>query len=186
MSSGQGIRRGVIDLIVGVDNIIIGIEVKMYSGLSSEDGEDDIDIDPEESKNQLARYSRLLSRLEGREKFLIFLAPMDTTQQVQKAVRDRSIFAEDVSLGYLSWQDILVLLDRIDTSLFDHYQSIIIGDLKKLLTKKGFVRFTGFTFDGLTNLSNTRSYKFQISTDNKVLTWPLQNTLGGSTYAFKK
>jgi hypothetical protein len=176
---------GEIDLIIRVGKSIIGIEVKLYSGLSSVDDEE-ITFDAEESRNQLVRYSRLLSGLEeGTDKFLIFLAPMDTMKEVERSMKDRKIVSLPVPLGFLSWQEVLESLTKLDTSFFDEYQSMIIDDLKRLLTRKGFTRFRGFHLEQHTEIIGG-SYTFNKNNVKKTFEWPLQNMIGEYTYAYKK
>ena len=50
-------EEGEIDLLVPLSNIILGIEIKYLSGISSEDVIFEESIGYEESCNQLARYS---------------------------------------------------------------------------------------------------------------------------------
>ena len=73
--------EGEIDALLNFDDTIIGIEVKYASGLSSDDAIDNssmIDkqsVEAEDSKNQLSRESRIVSRKgECKTKILLFIA----------------------------------------------------------------------------------------------------------------
>lgn len=101
-------REGEIDLFIEFEKMIIGIEVKLYSGLSSDDTVDNTEQDFEQSCNQLARESRIISRLGGqKKKILLFIADRYSCIQVYKDVTARGIIEPSVSLGYISWQDFL-------------------------------------------------------------------------------
>lgn len=67
--------EGEIDLLLRLHNVVVGIEVKYLSGISSEDEETEQIISLEESKNQLARYARMLDDIGGElPKFLVFFS----------------------------------------------------------------------------------------------------------------
>ena len=64
---------------------------------------------------------------------------------------------QNVHLAYLSWQDILLGLDQLP--VVTPYEKTMIGDLKQLLTEKGFVAFDGFTWSK-TEVEETLYYDF--------------------------
>ena len=114
-----------LDVHMDFSTIVIGIEVKYRSGLSSEDTEEDENLSAENSINQLSR--------EARDD----LVCAETIQNVK--IRD------GVQLGYLSWQEVLIQLKKL-TELND-FEQLIITDLIELLEKKGFLRFSEFEID---------------------------------------
>ena len=137
--------EGEIDLLITNENVIIGVEVKYLSGLSSEDPDENSLIDEKESVNQLARYSRMLERLaKGRTPYLLFLAPYDLMNTVKKKMSDRSIISPDVELGFMCWEDIHESLSNLEIDQWETGPKLIIRDLLTLLMKKGLTRFRGF------------------------------------------
>jgi hypothetical protein len=177
-------EEGEIDLILHVDHAAIGIEVKYLSGLSSDDDKETmVDIDPEESINQLVRYSRLVDRLNREDsKFLIFLAPFKTVYEIEDVMKNRTI-TSNVSLGYLSWENILEELKSIDVSLLPEWQKMIITDLKQFLENKGFIRFNGFR-SIKDHVIPTEIYRFEESPKTKW-NWAMEDVDGRKTYVFK-
>ncbi|GLY09070.1 hypothetical protein [Pseudobacillus badius] len=155
-------EEGEIDLILQCLNALIGVEVKYLSGLSSDDEEDEQAIDYTESRNQLARYSRMLERLSNKQPaYLLFLAPFHIMNAVKKSVLDRPIISPAVSLGFLCWEDLFSALSQIDTTKLDKGQALIIDDLKALLTKKNLIRFKGFNLPAGKKPLNDVAYTFQ-------------------------
>ena len=139
-------KEGEIDALLNFDDTIIGVEVKNASGLSSDDDIDNstmIDmqsIAAENSKNQLSKESRIVSRKgEGKTKILLFIANGEPCRTVYEDVTKRNIISNDVQLAYISWQSILVELEKL--KLDDRYYQVIIDDLLSLLTTKGFESF---------------------------------------------
>lgn len=180
--------EGEIDLLLRLHNVVVGIEVKYLSGISSEDEETEKIISPEESKNQLARYARMLDDIGGElPKFLVFLAPFPIMQSVEKVFWDRSIISENVSLGFLSWQGVLESLQDIDLNSLEQWQIMIIEDLKALLVKKGFVRFTGFTTVSEESFVTKDGYIFYVQLERyNTLIWPLDKIKEENSYVFNK
>ncbi|WP_121612674.1 hypothetical protein [Mesobacillus foraminis] len=177
-------KEGEIDLILYVDHVAIGIEVKYLSGLSSDDHQETLEeIDPEESINQLVRYSKLIDRMNhGESKFLIFLAPFKTVYEIEDVMKKRPI-TSNVSLGYLSWENILEELKSIDFSLLPEWQKMIITDLKQFLENKGLIRFNGFR--SIKNLVKpNESYRFEESPKTKW-DWAMEDVDGRKSYVFK-
>ena len=107
---------GELDVLLDFDEIVIGIEVKLYSGLSSDAGVDNSTYDyVEESSHQLSRESRILKRkIMGTNKsaLLIFIAPEYNCYPICKEAYDRNIIEDRVVLGYLSWEEILAVLEN--------------------------------------------------------------------------
>jgi len=132
-----------IDLIMELGDFVIGVEIKLNSGLSSDDNI--VNNESEKmiySRNQLSRYSSLLKRKYPNKKcILLFLAKEDVVSHIYYSVIKRNIINSDVLFGYLSWQDILESLKSYKPS---RTESLIIIDLIKYLNKKGFDTFKSF------------------------------------------
>ena len=158
-------KEGEIDAFLNFDDTIIGIEVKYASGLSSDD---DIDnstmiekqsIEAEDSKNQLAKESRIVSRKgEGKTKILLFIANSESCRKVYNNAVNRNIISNDVQLAYISWQSILVKLKKL--KLDDRYYQVIIDDLISLLMKKGFESFKDMQVDFDVDIDQEKFYSF--------------------------
>ena len=157
--------EGEIDALLNFDDTIIGIEVKYASGLSSDDDIDNssmVDnqsVETEDSKNQLARESRDVSRKgEGKTKVLLFIANSESCRNVYNDVVNRNIISNDVLMAYISWQSILVELKKL--KLDDRYYQVIIDDLISLLTKKGFESFKDMHVDFDVDIDQEKFYSF--------------------------
>ncbi|MPN35154.1 hypothetical protein SDC9_182649 [bioreactor metagenome] len=144
---------------------MIGIELKYASGLSSDDDIDNssmVDnqsVETEDSKNQLARESRDISRKgEGKTKILLFIANSESCRNVYNDAVNRNIISNDVQLGYISWQSILVELKKL--KLDDRYYQVIIDDLISLLTKKGFESFKDLNVHFDVDIEQEQFYSF--------------------------
>jgi len=142
---------GELDVLIELEEIVIGIEVKLYSGLSSDDSIDNSsNTFMLESNHQLARESRILKKkIEGTNKaaLLIFIAPEYVCYPICKAADNRNIIDNDVILGYLSWEEILVTLEKIiQIKGLNNYEELMVRDLMALLKRKGLERFKSFNF----------------------------------------
>ena len=158
-------KEGEIDALLNFDDTIIGIEVKYSSGLSSDDDIDNstmIDkqsVEAEDSKNQLSRESRIVSRKgAGKRKILLFIANSESCRTVYEDVTKRNIISNDVQLAYISWQSILVELKKL--KLDDRYYQVIIDDLISLLMKKGFESFKDMDVDFDEDIDQEKFYSF--------------------------
>ena len=158
-------KEGEMDAFLNFDDTIIGIEVKYASGLSSDDAIDNssmIDkqsVEAEDSKNQLSRESRIVSRKgECKTKILLFIANRESCRNVYNDVVNRNIISNDVQLAYISWQTILVELEKL--KLDDRYYRVIIDDLISLLTKKGFESFKDMHIDFDEDIDQEKFYSF--------------------------
>ena len=158
-------KEGEMDAFLNFDDTIIGIEVKYASGLSSDDAIDNssmIDkqsVEAEDSKNQLSRESRIISRKgECKTKILLFIANRESCRNVYNDVVNRNIISNDVQLAYISWQTILVELEKL--KLDDRYYRVIIDDLISLLTKKGFESFKDMHIDFDEDIDQEKFYSF--------------------------
>ncbi|ASJ53688.1 hypothetical protein BP422_09050 [Brevibacillus formosus] len=175
---------GEIDLRFTLENSLIGIEVKYFSGLSSED--EDPYISTEDSKNQLSRYSRMLSTFaEIEHKYLVFLAPQPMITLVKTDLSHRSIIAKDVYIGFLSWEEVLEQLLQVHLEDAPLYQKLILQDIQALLNRKGFARFTGFD-KGIAELDVTKeAYEYRTQEDDRSICWPTVAISEEDSYVFK-
>ncbi len=140
--------EGEIDVLIETPNCVLGIEVKLDSGLSSDDQVDHSTEGEErtESGNQLARYSRGLAFHfpDVQSRFLLFVSPVEMAWAVKDAVA-RKLIHPNVCIGSLTWQDVLESLEESDGSASDPYHKIVLSDLRDLLRSKGLEHFKGFT-----------------------------------------
>ena len=160
-------QEGEPDILLEFDNVVILIEVKYNSGLSSPD--------------QLEKYGELLHRISaGREKILILLAQEREASTIYNSNitdKERSLI-NDVLFGYMTWQKIYDTLKTLETvCALNQFEQVIINDLINLLNKKGFEGFRSFDIGGLVadssinwlfdyNTVDTKSFSF--SCEQKV------------------
>lgn len=155
---------GELDVFLEFDNAVIGIEVKYLSGLSSDDEVDNsisaTDILHEESRNQLARESRIVKEWSYGQKpaYLLFVANDSACAPICQNVQDRNILAPGVSLGYVSWQEILAQLSRLTPE--SPHERLIVDDLIQLLNRKGFERFHSFQLNNCENIDPNEYFSF--------------------------
>lgn len=178
--------EGELDVLIEFEQLIIGIEVKLFSSLSSDDDIHNVDDVLEKSKNQLARESRILAKMAPtKQKLLLLLAPRSACLAIFEDVQVRRIIEPSVHFGYVSWQDFLHHATQLQPKLAD-YEALIIRDIIELLTRKGFedfntmhvdaqpvIREAYFTFKGET--ITTQAFQFK-------QTQPIQKE---AFYAFK-
>lgn len=179
--------EGEIDLLLDHPDVVIGIEVKYFSGISSDDGEVE-EVSPEESCHQLARYARMLEDIRNdRPAYLVFLAPFDVLLPIESDMKNRSVIHTNVQLGFLGWQNVLEQMQMIDTSSYDIGQQIIIRDLKDLLVKKGFERFRGM-LSGIRDLTiDGQAYQYKLKTDEpRIINWSISSQIKEEHYVFNK
>ena len=136
--------RGELDVLLDFDNCCVGIEVKLNSGLSSDD--------------QLIREAEILCDLaKDKEKILLFIAGHESCVSVYRAYKD-VIRKQGVCFVFASWEDILQsmkdLLNGGRGSKYTFGQRLMIRDLVKLLTRKGFDTFLSMT-NGISDKSAT-------------------------------
>ena len=126
---------GELDVLLDFDNCCIGIEVKFQSGLSSDD--------------QLIREAEILCDLaKDKEKILLFIAGHESCVSVYRAYKN-VIRKQGVCFVFVSWEDILQsmkdLLSGGKGSKYTFGQRLMISDLVRLLTRKGFDTFLSMT-----------------------------------------
>ena len=134
--------RGELDVLLEFDNCCIGIEVKLNSGLSSDD--------------QLMREAEILCDLaKDKAKILLFIAGHESCVSVYRAYK-AVIRKQGVCFVFASWEDILEsmkdLLNGGKGSKYTFGQRLMISDLVRLLKRKGFDTFLSMT-NGISNES---------------------------------
>lgn len=149
--------RGELDVLLDFDNCCVGIEVKLNSGLSSDD--------------QLIREAEILCDLaEDKEKILLFIAGHESCVSVYRAYK-AVIRKQGVCFVFASWEDILQsmkdLLNGGDGSKYTSGQRLMISDLVKLLTRKGFDPFLSMT-NGISNESIEKGGYFMADHKNNT------------------
>lgn len=149
--------RGELDVLLDFDNCCVGIEVKLNSGLSSDD--------------QLIREAEILCDLaEDKEKILLFIAGHESCVSVYRAYK-AVIRKQGVCFVFASWEDIMQsmkdLLNGGDGSKYTSGQRLMISDLVKLLTRKGFDTFLSMT-NGISNESIEKGGYFMADHKNNT------------------
>lgn len=169
-----------LDVRMDFSSIIIGIEVKYQSGLSSEDKESDESISAENSFNQLSREARIL-RLVGadKKKLLLLLADDLACAETIQGIK----VIEGVQLGYLSWQEVLIQLKEL-TEL-NNFEQLIVADIIELLEKKGFLRFSGFEMD-IRDISNKDNWYFELPKKIKRFSFGSNKIVEDGYYEFER
>lgn len=162
-------REGELDALINFSTMMIGIEVKYQSGLSSDDdvvnGADHEEV--QQSINQLARESRILVRKgQGKQKLLLFIAERKACKEVYENIICRGIIEQGVVFGYVSWQDILRELKQL--VLTDAYQQVIIKDLVNLLTRKGFEDFTSMAVETPAPINEQGYFNFDLKSKTDI------------------
>lgn len=141
-------KEGELDLIINLNLVIIAIEVKYNSGLSSDDEIANIDKSLEKSRNQLARESRIVKELaveKGKKPILLFIAKQNEGKEIVNNIENRNIIEEGVELKFISWEDICLILEELYKRRgLSYFEEIIIKDIYNLLVKKGFNSFKDF------------------------------------------
>lgn len=126
---------GELDVLLDFDNCCVGIEVKLNSGLSSDD--------------QLIREAEILCDLaKDKAKILLFIAGHESCISVYHGYKN-AIRKQGVCFVFASWEDILQsmkdLLNGGKGSKYTFGQRLMIRDLVRLLTRKGFDTFLSMT-----------------------------------------
>ena len=167
-----------LDAILDFSDIIIGIEVKYRSGLSSEDEKGADNISAENSANQLSREARALHRTgSGKKKVLLLLADEVVCTET---VRDVKV-VKDVSLGYFSLQEVLIQLKNL-TGL-NRFEQLIVSDLIALLERKGFFRFSDFHF-AMPDISGNDYWHFELPVQYNTFSYGFDKIVEKRYYEF--
>lgn len=169
-----------LDVRMDFSSIIIGIEVKYRSGLSSEDKESDESISAENSFNQLSREARIL-RLVGadKKKLLLLLADDLACAETIQGIK----IIDGVQLGYLSWQEVLIQLKGL--TKLNNFEQLIVADIIELLEKKGFLRFSGFEMD-IQDISNKDNWYFELPKVIKRFSFGSNKIVEDGYYEFER
>lgn len=167
-----------LDVRMDFSSVIIGIEVKYRSGLSSEDKEDDENISAENSFNQLSREARVL-RLVGadKKKLLLLLADDLVCAETIQGIK----IIDGVQLGYFSWQEVLIQLKGL-TEL-NNFEQLIVTDIIGLLEKKGFLRFSDFELE-IPDISNKGYWYFELPKITKQFSFGSNKIVKDGYYEF--
>lgn len=151
---------GELDVLLEFDNCYIGIEVKFQSGLSSDD--------------QLIREANILCDLpKEKKKILLFIAKHESCISVYRKYK-KDISKQGVHFVFASWEDILQSMKDIlhggKRSKYTFGQKLMICDLVRLLTRKGFDTFLSMTngiADKLGQLIEEEEYFMEDRKNNK-------------------
>lgn len=161
-----------LDVYLNLESVLIGIEVKYLSGLSSEDDVDNSNGNEQISYNQLSREARAINQIgKDKSKLLILLADELSCSKIYQSVQMRKII-NGVELGYISWQEVLIALGKLSNLTL--YEQVIINDMILLLEKKGFRRFVNFNTNVNVDKNNYWSFTgkinitFDFKTEKKV------------------
>lgn len=167
-----------LDVRMDFSSIIIGIEVKYRSGLSSEDKEDNESISAENSFNQLSREARAL-RMVGadKKKLLLLLADDLACAETIQGVK----IIDGVQLGYLSWQEVLIQLKELNE--LNDFEQLVVADIIELLEKKGFLRFSSFEID-VPNISYNDFWDFKLPKVMKQFSFEIDKIVEAQYYEF--
>ncbi len=156
---------GELDVLLTFEKIIIGIEVKYRSKLSSDDDVENPENyqGEEKSINQLAIESEILKSLQiNNAILLLYIAPEPECHLTALKVLKRNILNQEVSFGYLSWEMIYEKIEKIirDDCSLNSFEKLILKDLRQLLRKKGFERFRRFDMYK-NNVDSDRYFTFE-------------------------
>lgn len=173
-------EEGELDALLELEDAVIGIEVKYRSGISLDDGVGyDISSEAQEelSENQLARESRIVkekAEYSGKKAFLLFIADDAKSISICENVQNRpqSILAEGVTLGHISWQEILIVIEKMlcDARTSNKLQEeCILSDISALLRRKGFVRFQSFQMPAMQDFQvvENDSFTYKVCLEEK-------------------
>ena len=168
--------KGEIDLLIEFGNVIIGIEVKYMSGISSEDEQTQNEpMNYEESVHQLSRYSEMLEdRASNRKAYLIFLAPYSIQQNVKKSLDVKYQISPFVTVGFVNWEDLHTEIVQRSQLAKPGVQQLILTDTEQLLRVKRLVRYSGFTNKNTTQNMPHVPYVFYKNNNLAGSTWTWQ------------
>lgn len=183
-------REGEIDALIEFENMIIGIEVKYTSGLSSDDDISNIEDtefknqeEVKKSINQLARESRIISQKgNNKKRVLLFIADRNSCKEVYVDILKRNILESNVAFGYISWQDFLLQLKKLEIT--DPYHQVIINDVIGLLIRKGFEDFTNMMIDVPQPIDDEQYFQFNIESKLEISFQRDLSINGGFFYEF--
>lgn len=184
-------EEGELDTLIEFDDVIIGIEVKYLSGLSSDDGIDYSEPSPwnsteqeqKASSHQLSREARIISkRGSKKKKILIFIASSSSCRDVYEDTINRELIEKDVDLGYVSWQALLVELSKL--KLDNEFHNLMIEDLIKLLKRKGFDQFRDMNLEDEFSIDASSYFQFDCELKNSLNFYISTEVKGDLYYEF--
>lgn len=177
-------EEGELDAIIDFEDILIGIEVKFLSGLSSDDSMDfseaaketSIEDEKNKSQHQLSREARIISKKGNKKKkLLIFIADSSTCSYVYEDTIKRELIESDVELGYITWQSFFHELTKL--KLDNEFHNLVIEDLIKLLKRKGLDQFRDMNLNEDYIVDDLSFYKFGDDVKNEILNHKLKNII---------
>ena len=180
-------KDGELDVVIDLNLITIGVEVKYNSGLSSDDEVLNEDEKIEKSNNQLARESRIIKELakeKGKIPILVFIATEDKVKEIIKDVIHRKIIENDVKLIGISWEEICLIIERLrENRELNYFERIIIDDIYRLLVKKGFDSFKRFeSVINSESIMKDKYYLFNDDKSDKVFDFKIDTNINGGEY----
>jgi hypothetical protein len=125
------------DVMIHLSDVVILIEVKLYSGRSSD-------------KQLIKEAEMLKNSANGKTPLLLFLACEPDGQIIYNEDNAEIKSIGGVQFGYMSWQSILSKLNSVRDDITNNCERQIIVDLIELLSRKNLERFSGF---GTTEIS---------------------------------
>lgn len=184
-------EEGELDALIELDKVIIGIEVKYLSGLSSDDGIDyaepsgeSTDCEETQSLHQLSREARIISKRGGeKKKILIFIAGSSSCRDIYEDTIKRDLIEKDVDFGYVTWQALLTELLKL--KLDNEFHNLIIEDLIKLLKRKGLDEFKDMRLEDEFLIDDSSYFKFHYELKNTLNFDISTNVRGDLYYEFK-
>lgn len=184
-------QEGELDALIEFDKVIIGIEVKYLSGLSSDDGidysepyEGSAEHEETQSTHQLSREARIISRRGGeKKKILIFIASSSSCRDIYEDTIKRDLIGKDVDFGYVTWQALLNELLKL--KLDNEFHKLIVKDLIKLLKRKGLDEFRNMSLEDEFLIDALSYFKFDCELKNTLSFDISTNVRGDLYYEFK-
>lgn len=176
--------EGELDAYLEFDQIVIGIEVKYKSRLSSDDAVDyslsDEKLRQEQSRNQLQRESRIIARRgSGKTKILLLVGDAAACADIYADINKRKLLSgSEVLFCYATWQSLLLELRKLKSD--NLFSSLIISDLIDLLARKGFEQFKTMDIDFSQPVSPDKYYIFncpietEFNFENHILVKPAE------------
>lgn len=180
--------EGELDVLMEFDNVIIGIEVKYLSSLSSNDNidysessEDEfIEYNKELSSHQLSREARIISKRAGKKKkILIFIAKNPSCREIYEDTINKDLIVKDVELGYVTWQTFFSELSKL--KLDNEFYNLIIDDLIKLLKRKRLNQFKDMTVEDEAWVDSSSYFEFDYKLNN-ILNFDISTNVRGDLY----
>lgn len=129
-----------LDVLIALDRLLIGVEVKFNSGLSSED--------------QLERELRVIkSRLCGNKQgVLLFISKASGLSEAVTSINEvrekNENLLSTIIFAYISWEDVYEAYNKLDLAAFNDFEKLVLKDIQELLKLKGFEKFKNFANAG--------------------------------------